>query len=237
VLGVLPELFCFAPGEVAADPAAAAALSRDVLARLAGACAEAGLWVAANLVEAGADRFHSTVFLLDDSGTVVHRYRKTHLTDADRAWASEGAELSVARTPIGRIGFMIGEEVWVPEVARALALEGAELIAHPTSWTSPEAMHVAATERTEENRVHLVSANRLDSPAPLGSQVLRADDFEPGQPIAVMRYPTAYWTRHGFEEQLSLELDLRESNDKMMGHHLDPLARRHPGLYGMFTTG
>ncbi|SEF59636.1 Predicted amidohydrolase [Thermomonospora echinospora] len=236
-LGVLPELFCFAPGEVAADPEGAAELSRDVLARVSAACAEVKLWVAVNLVETEAGRHHSTVFLVDDAGEVVHRYRKTHLTDADRAWATAGDALSVADTPIGRIGFMIGEEVWVPEVARVLALEGAELIAHPTSWTTPEAMHVAATERTEENRVHLVSANRLDSPAALGSQVLRADDFMPGQPIAVMRYPTGYWTRPGFEEQLLIELDLREANDKMMGHHLDPLAKRHPGLYGMFTAG
>ncbi|OLT31998.1 hypothetical protein BJF79_36635 [Actinomadura sp. CNU-125] len=131
---------------------------------------------------------------------------------------------------------MVGEEVWVPEAARALALAGAELIVHPTTWTTAEAMHVAATERTEENRVHLVSVNRLDDPAGLGSQVLRADDFVPGQPIAVMRYPTGYWTRPGFEEQLLLELDLRESNDKMMGHHLDPLAKRHPELYGVFTA-
>ncbi|MEO3787520.1 carbon-nitrogen hydrolase family protein [Actinocorallia sp. B10E7] len=235
-LGVLPELFCLKPGEAAQDPEKAAGLSRDVLQRLAAACAEAKLWLAANLVEAEDGRYYSTVYLLDDTGAVVHRYRKTHLTDEDRAWATPGSELSVADTPIGRIGFMIGEEVWVPEVSRVLAVEGAELIVHPTSWTTPDAMHVAATERTEENRVHLVSVTRLDCPANLGSQVVRADDFEPGQPIAVMRYPTGYWTRPGFEEQLLLELDLRESNDKMMGHHLDPLATRAPHLYGSFTA-
>ncbi|RSN72079.1 carbon-nitrogen hydrolase family protein [Actinomadura sp. WAC 06369] len=231
-LGVLPELFCFESGEVAADPARAAAVSRDVLARIAAACAEAKIWVAVDLVEESGEGYHSTVHLVDDTGATVHRYRKTHLTDGDRAWAAPGDSLTVADTPIGRLGFMIGDEVWVPEIARALALEGAELIVHPTAWGTPEAMHVAATERTEENRVHLVSVNRLDDPAGLGSQVLRADDFVPGQPIAVMRYPTGYWTRPEFEEQLVLELDLRESNDKMMGHHLDPLAKRHPHLYG-----
>jgi predicted amidohydrolase len=115
-------------------------------------------------------------------------------------------------------------------------LWGAAVIVHPTSWNSPEAAHVAATERTEENRVHLVSVNRLDSPAAVGSQIVRADDFMPGQPIALMRLPTAYWTRHGFEEQLLIELDLREPNDKMMGHHLDPLAKRAPRLYSVLTS-
>ncbi|MDX6744064.1 carbon-nitrogen hydrolase family protein [Actinocorallia sp. A-T 12471] len=235
-LGVLPELFCLAPGEAAADPAKAAGLSRDVLQRLAAACAEHKIWVAASLVEAEGDRYYSSVYLLDDTGAVAHRYRKTHLTDADRAWATPGDSLAVADTALGRIGFMVGEEVWAPEVARVLAVNGAELIAHPTSWTTPEAMHVAATERTEENRVHLVSVTRLDAPAGLGSQIVRADDFVPGQPIALMRYPSGYWTRPGFEEQLVMDLDLRESNDKMMGHHLDPLATRAPQLYGSFTA-
>ena len=49
-----------------------------------------------------------------------------------------------------------------------------------------------------------------------------------------MRYPTAHWSRHGFEEQLLVDLDLRESHSKMMGHHLDPVATRSPELYGMF---
>jgi predicted amidohydrolase len=235
-LGVLPELFCFAEGEVAADPAAAAELSRSVLTRVSKAAAEAGLYVAANLVEEdGRGRFYSTVFLVDDAGATVHTYRKTHLTDADRAWATPGDEITVAHTPIGAVGAMIGEEVWVPEVSRVLALEGAELVVHPTSWTSVDARDVAATERTEENRFHLVSVTRLDCPAGIGSQALRADDFVPGQPIAVMRYPTGYWTRPGFEEQLVLELDLSEAHDKMMGHHLDPLAKRAPHLYAMFT--
>lgn len=90
---------------------------------------------------------------------------------------------------------------------------------------------MAATERTEENRVHLVSSARLDNPAGIGSQILRADEFRPGQPIALMRYPTAYVSRTGFEEQLLVELDLREAHSKMMGWHLDVLATRQPAVY------
>ena len=94
---------------------------------------------------------------------------------------------------------MIGSEVWLPEVARLLTLRGAELIAHPANWDRRDAADCAAVERTEENRVHLVSVNRLDSPAQIGSQVVRSDPFVPGQPVALMRYPSAQWTRHGFE--------------------------------------
>lgn len=232
-LGVLPELFCFKPGEVAADPAAAAVVSERVLETICSAAKEHSLWVVVNLVEESDEgAHHSTAYLIDHSGTVVFRYRKTHLDHADLQWARPGDDIEVAHTEIGAIGMMIGSEVWVPEVMRLLTLRGAEVVVHPANWDRREAPEMAATERTEENRVHLVSVNRLDSPALVGSQIVRADPFIPGQPIALMRYPSAQWTRHGFEEQLIVRLDLRESHNKMMGYHLDPVGSRQPQLYG-----
>ena len=231
-LGVLPELFCFRPGEVAADPAAAAEVSEGVLGRIRSAAAEHGLWVAVNLVEESGEGYHSTAYLIDAGGEIALRYRKTHLDTSEQAWATAGDDIPVAHTEIGAVGMMIGNEVWVPEIMRLLTLRGAEIVLHPANWDRREAADCAATERTEENRVHLVSVNRLDSPAEIGSQIVRSDPFVPGQPIALMRYPSAQWTRYGFEEQLIQRLDLRESHNKMMGYHLDPVGSRQPHLYG-----
>lgn len=234
--GVLPELFCFRRGEVAEDPARAAAYSEEVLTTLRATCAEHDFWLVASLVEASEAGHHSTAYLIDAQGEVRLRYRKTHLDTEEQKWAVAGDDIPVAQTEIGAIGLMIGNEVWLPEVARLLTLRGAELIAHPADWDRREAADCAATERTEENRVHLVSANRLDSPARIGSQIVRSDMFIPGQPIALMRYPSAQWTRHGFEEQLFVRLDLRESHNKMMGHHLDPVGTRQPNLYASLVA-
>ncbi|KJF23680.1 carbon-nitrogen hydrolase family protein [Rhodococcus sp. AD45-ID] len=231
-LGVLPELFCFKPGEVDTDPAAAAATSTEVLSRIRAAATEHSFWVAVHLVARDGDAFYSTAYLIDADGEIALEYRKTHLDTAESLWATAGDELPVAHTALGSIALMIGNEVWVPEVMRLLTLRGAELVLHPTSWDRQEAPDMAATERTEENRVHLVSVNRLDSPAKVGSQIVRSDLFIPGQPIALMRYPSAQWTRYGFEEQLIQRLDLRESHSKMMGHYLDPVGTRQPNLYG-----
>jgi len=229
--GVLPEMFCFDRGEVAADPAAAARRSTDVLARLVEASAAAKLHTVASLVEADGDRLFSTAYLIGPSGTVLHTYRKTHLRP-DESWATPGDRLDVVATEVGVIGLLISDEIWVPEVARVLAVEGAELLGHPTDWDRDDAAQVAATERSEENRVHIVSSTRLDSPSSVGSQVMRADEFLGGAPIALMRYPTGYWSRPGFEEQVAITLDLREARSKMMGLHLDPLATRAPHVYG-----
>ncbi|GAB2468000.1 putative amidohydrolase [Conyzicola lurida] len=233
-LGVLPELFCFAPGEVEADVAAAAALSETVLATITAAAAEAGLWVVVNLVEADGDAYFSTAYLVSGGGEIAAKYRKAHLSEAERAWATAGDEFVVAETPVGSIGLMIGNEIWLPEMARILTLRGAEVIAHPTSWDRVEAATQAATERTEENRTHLVSTSRTDNPAGIGSQIVVADRFIPGQPVALMRYPTAIWSRTGFEENIFYELDLTDAHSKVQGFHLDPVGTRNPALYDSF---
>jgi predicted amidohydrolase len=236
-LGVLPEQFCFARGEIGQDPDAAARRSAEVLDRIAKACADAAVHAVANLVERDGDHLYSTAYLVDATGSVVHRYRKTHLRPDEAAWATPGDRLDVVRTEVGVLGLLVSDEIWVPEVARVLAVSGAEILCHPADWDRDEAATVAATERAEENRVHIVSSTRLDSPARVGSQVLRADEFVPGAPIALMRYPTAYWSRPGFEEQVAIELDLREARSKVMGFHLDPLATRAPQAYGPLLRG
>lgn len=234
-LGVFPEMFIHRRGSIEADIAAAAALSAEALSTLTSAADKHGVWIVTNLIEQDGDDLFSTAFLINDSGRVAAKYRKAHLSESERAWATAGDEFVVAETPLGRIGLMIGNEVWLPEVARILTLRGAELIAHNADWDRLEAATQAATERTEENRVHLISSARTDNLAEFGSQIVLADRFLLGQPIALMRYPTAVWSRTGFEEDIILDLNLTDSHSKMQGYFLDPLATRQPELYHAFT--
>jgi predicted amidohydrolase len=231
-IGIFPELFAHERNSAALSPGAAAEIGARALAMVQESAKEHSLWVVASLVEGVEGQYYSTVFLVNDLGEIHSRYRKAHLSSAEREWATPGNELVVAETPLGRFGLMIGNEVWLPEVARVLSLRGAEAILHPVDWNRPEAAHQAATERTEENRTHLVSVARTDNPAEVGSQVVFADRFVPGQPIALMRYPSAAWTRPGFEEDLFVDLNLTDSHSKVQGYHLDPLATRQPHLYG-----
>ncbi|KAK9425597.1 putative CN hydrolase domain-containing protein [Seiridium unicorne] len=234
-LAVFPELWCFKRDEVAADPLAAAKFSASILEMITTAASESSIYVVANLVEHEKGRFYSTAYLVNSEGKISAAYRKTHLGESERAWATPGDDLVVADTPIGRIGLMIGNEVWLPEVSRILTLRGAEIIAHPADWDRVEAATMAAVERTEENRTHLVSCARTDNPAKFGSQIVIADRFRFGQCIALMRYPTAIWSRTGFEENIFMELDLMDSHSKMMGFNLDPVATMQPSLYEVFV--
>lgn len=114
--------------------------------------------------------FQGTV-ILDPEGKVVLRYRRMHSMFSptpydvwERYLGIYGidAVLPVARTEIGNLAAVASEEILYPELTRALALRGAEVICHPTSEaSSPELTPkgVARRARAIENLAYVVSAN------------------------------------------------------------------------------
>lgn len=243
--GVLPELFCFSRGEVddgiAADPAAAAVYSASVLKLMQGYALQHAIWLAFSLVEGSEDGshvFYHTAYLIDAKGGIYGTYRKAHLSRSELTWATAGDAISpvwatgnIADGGIGRVALMLGDEIWVPEVMRVLSLQGAETVAHPCDWRRKEDASVAASERVSENKVHLVSVARLDNTGGVGSQVTFAGEYLGSEPIPLMRYAMAQWSRYGVEEQPIFQLCRREPYCKMMGQHLCVLGKRDPALY------
>jgi len=130
------------------------------------------------LLGTGREDSRRTALLLH-AGREVGRYDQGHLSDADRAagLVQGPAEPPVFATPIGRIGVMIGEDGLVPEVARGLALAGADLIAWPHRLTEPW-MEPFVRTRAAENRVFVAAAG----PAEPGGESLVADPA--GLPLA-----------------------------------------------------
>ncbi|WP_052424094.1 nitrilase-related carbon-nitrogen hydrolase [Nonomuraea candida] len=114
--------------------------------------------------------FQATV-ILAPSGEAVLRYRRLHSlfspTPYDvwerylEIYGIDGV-LPVARTEIGNLAAVASEEILVPELARALALRGAEVLCNPTSEASSPALTpkaVARRARAVENLACVVSAN------------------------------------------------------------------------------
>lgn len=105
------------------------------------------------------------------TGEVVLRYRRLHSMYSpspfdvwDRYLDLYGMDgvLPVARTEIGNLAALASEEILYPELARALALRGAEIFLHNTSEaTSPLATtkEIGRRARAVENLAHVVSAN------------------------------------------------------------------------------
>ncbi len=101
---------------------------------LADACRRLGVWVICGLLQRDGDRLRNAAAFVGPEG-LVGTYWKTHLPflGVDR-FVTPGDELSVWDTPLGRIGVEICYDLRFPEVTRTLALEGVELIAHPTNF-------------------------------------------------------------------------------------------------------
>ncbi len=101
----------------------------DRLCRLA---AELNMHIVVGLAERDGGAIYNSACLIGPEGLVAV-YRKIHLTDAERNWASPGDAWVVADTPVGRIGLLIGHDASFPEAGRILALEGCDLIACPAA--------------------------------------------------------------------------------------------------------
>jgi predicted amidohydrolase len=102
----------------------------------------------------GAVVFNTSV-LVGPAGEMLGIYRKTHLPQEEvEAGLTPGDYFPVFDTAIGRVGMMICWDVQFPEVARRLALNGAEILALPI-WGGSE---VLARARAIENHAYLVSA-------------------------------------------------------------------------------
>lgn len=122
-------------------------------------------------------RFFNTAFLLNDSGDLIHVYRKIQCADLfggfpvttpgsvlDRyldLYGSEGL-FPVASTPLGRIATAICFDMNFPELHREFAKQGAQVLCHPTS--EPHNIRRDAWEnsrqvRAWENGFYVLSAN------------------------------------------------------------------------------
>jgi len=99
---------------------------------------------------------YNTAVLLSPEGKLIGKYRKVCLArDEYRKGVARGREFPVFDTSIGRIGMMICFDVHMPEVARGLAANGAEIIAMPIMGGHP----ALARARAIENQVYLVTSS------------------------------------------------------------------------------
>lgn len=226
-LAVLPEHFLFELDAIARDPQQAADVSRDALAQLEALCRRIGLWLFAHLVEDERGHFFSTVYAIGPDG-LAGKYRATHLWACERDWATPGDDIPIVQTPFGNVGIMVGYEGMIPEVARVLALRGADLIAWPTSWRSPAEFRYIVHERAMENRVIVIAANRQDSVV-AGPSVLI-------QPAGYPQNTLASEFPHGKRGFVTRFAQLSSSRSKRETNNTDLLIHRRPELYGRITA-
>jgi len=185
-LYVLPELFT--TGYLFRDRVELAQLAEPILGgftvgHLGIWCKRRGCYVCAGLAEKDGDKLYNSAVLIGPGG-LVGLYRKAHLFWREKELFDVAGEdmWEVHDLGTARVGMMICFDWIFPEVARILALRGAQIILHPANLVLPYCPAAMIT-RCLENRVFAVTANRVGAedrpPKPLTfigqSQVVAPD--------------------------------------------------------------
>ncbi len=121
---------------------------------------EKRLYLVAGIAERENGRCYNSAVLTGPNG-FIGCYRKLHLFYHEKQWFEPGnTGLDVYDIGQARIGIMICFDWFFPEVARYLALKGADIICHPANLVLPYCPQAMIT-RCIENRVFAITANRV----------------------------------------------------------------------------
>jgi predicted amidohydrolase len=191
--------------------------------------------VCVGYTEAGAHGPYASAVCVSGDGVLGHQ-RKVHLPPTERFAYRPGDGFAAFDTPAGRIGMLVCYDKLFPEAARALALDGAEIITCLAAWPVDRhqpAPHIAddrqtrhfslaAAARAVENQVLFVSANQT---GPWGA-VRFLGHARVVDPDGRVRAQTA--ARAGLAvARLDVRAELEAART-----HIDHLADRRPAAYG-----
>ncbi|MCM2357573.1 MAG: carbon-nitrogen family hydrolase [Geobacteraceae bacterium] len=159
-LAVLPELWSC--GFHYRELPELARRTPEVVEEMGRLSAEYGMVLVGSLPEPDGEKVCNTAYLLD-RGRLAGKYRKIHLfslMNEERSFTG-GDSWLVADTSVGRLGVFICYDLRFPELARRLALEGAEILVVPGEWPKPREEHwrTLLRARAMENQLFLVATN------------------------------------------------------------------------------
>ncbi len=115
-------------------------------------------------------RIYNTCFVFDETGKQIARHRKVHLFDVDLPGMvfhesdtfTPGEEITVFDTAYGRFGTAICFDVRFPELFRAMAERGAEVIFLPAQFnmkTGPAHWELTLRMRALDNEIFFIGAS------------------------------------------------------------------------------
>ena len=228
---VLPELATSGYLFDSPEEARAVAIAPDhpILAEWAATVAPHGAVVVGGFCELGPDgRLYNSAALVDGSG-VLGVYRKTHLWDREKLVFTPGLDPPrVFDTEAGRIGVLVCYDLEFPELTRALALAGAELLTVPTNWPlvdrppgerPPEVVIGMAAARV--NRMFIACCDRTGTERgqawTAGTTIIGADGWVLAEQHA--------------EGPARADVDLAQAREKTLTELCDALGDRRPELY------
>lgn len=182
--------------------------------------------------ERAGEKFYNSCLLATPDGQLSN-YRKIQLFSRENDLFTPGdAPPPVVETPAGRVGLMICFDWFFPEVARVLALKGAQILAHSSNLVLNYCQR-AMYARSVENGVFSITANRIGTEERAGRRLTftgASQILDPRGQCLVSAPPD--------EEGVGLaELDPEAADNKQINPYNHLLNSRRTDLYGALSEG
>jgi predicted amidohydrolase len=227
---VLPELALSGYDFLDRDEAASFAEAPDgrLVSALAEAATSRGAGIAFGFTEAasGGRLYNSSMLALP--GCRARVYRKSHLFAREKLLFSPGDTGFFVEEFRGlRVGLAVCFDWIFPESFRALALMGADLVAHSANLVLPYCQRVDFA-RAVENRVYVATANRVGGEDRTGRKL----EFTGGSVLVAPSGEYLASLSPDRAEVAVVDIDPAAARDKRLNEWNDLLADRRPELYG-----
>jgi predicted amidohydrolase len=160
-LVVLPEMWsCSFPYHVLPSMAQR---TPGIVEKLQSTARRCGLVIAGSLPESADGTIFNTSYVIDTTGEIAGKYRKVHLFSlyGEHLHFGKGEWAGVCSTTLGKIGVMICYDLRFPELARTMALQGAEIICVSAQWPVHRIEHwsLLLRARAVENQLYVIGCN------------------------------------------------------------------------------
>ncbi len=177
--------------------------------------------------------FYNSALLINREGCEIGRFRKSFLWHFDSRWFCAGHQYPVFETEFGKVGMFICADGRLPEIARCMSLQGADILIDLTNWvtsgfeketlSNPQVEYMIPT-RALENRVWVIAANKVGMEANTILYCGKSAIFSPDGQVAKIASSCQ-------EEILYYEIPLEEVKDKSIDHQINIIDDRRPELY------
>jgi len=189
-----------------------------------------GVYIASGITEwdPAKEKIFNTGVMFDRKGEVACHYHKQFLATHDQNWFAFGERgCPVVDTDLGKIGLLICFDGRIPEIFRAMTMQGAEVIVDMANFFAMDQADMWGPARSYENGVWLVAATKAGYERsiyyPGGSMIVDPK----GRVLSKVPYDT-----HG----LSIAtIDLDAAADKSIYTANDKIADRRPETYGIMA--
>ena len=189
-------------------------------------CRDNDFYLVTGFAERAKDKIYNSALLIGPSG-IVSCYRKLHLFNTEKEYFDPGdTPLQTVEIRGANVGVLICFDWAFPEVARTLALQGADLLCHPSNLVLTYCQKTMLT-RCLENSVFAVTANRTGTEIrPRGELVFSGQSqiVGPGGEVIV--------SSNSQNQELNIcEIDINSARDKSITANNDLLGDRRPEYY------